>query len=139
MPRRFKTQRIKANKSYQVAELAETAGVSIQTIRNWIRAGMQRVDGNRPTIIMGFQALDYLKARMAKTRRPLALGEFYCLRCKAPRAALGAMAEYEPTSDTSGRLKALCDTCECACNRNVRASDLPAIGEVMRVAIRDDR
>jgi hypothetical protein len=134
MARRFKTRSIKANKTYQVDELADTAGVSVPTVRSWIKAGMQCVDGNRPTIIMGFQALDYLNARKAKASRPLVLGEFYCLRCKAQRTPLGAMADYVSTSATGGRLKALCDVCGCQCNRNISARDLLEIRKILDVA-----
>lgn len=94
MARRIRTQAIKSNKAYRVEELADAAGVTVTTVRNWIRAGLQLVDKNRPTMIMGFHALDYLKTRKAKASRPLALGEFYCLRCKTPRMPLGAMADY---------------------------------------------
>lgn len=139
MARRFRTQGIKANKAYQVDELAEAADVSVLTVRNWIVAGMQLVDTSRPMLVMGFQALEFLKNRRAQSRRPLAKGEFYCLRCKAPRKPLGAMADYEPTSATSGRLKALCGVCECPCNRNIRTSDLGDISEVLDVAMSDNR
>lgn len=137
MARRFRTRGIKANKSYQVDELADAAGVSIPTVRNWIRAGMPRLDGNRPMIIMGFQALEFLNARKVKGKRPLGLDEFYCLRCKAPRTPMGAMADYVPIGKNGGRLKALCGACECQCNRNISAIDLPAIRKVLDVETRD--
>lgn len=136
MGRRFKTRRIKANKAYRIDELADAADVVPATVRQWLKAGMGRLDGNRPTFIMGFQALAFLDARKAKASRPLGLGEFYCFRCKAKRSAMGAMADYVPTSETGGRLKALCAACECQCNRNVRACDLPAIRTVLDVANR---
>ncbi|OJI93083.1 hypothetical protein LY10_04333 [Planktotalea frisia] len=136
MSRRFRTRAIKANKSYTVDELADAACVSIPTVRNWIKDGMPLIDGNRPMIILGFHALEYLNARKAKSKQPMALGEFYCLRCKAPRTPFGAMADYVPSSDTGGRLKAICGVCECACNRNVSARDLPDIRKVLDVEIR---
>jgi hypothetical protein len=139
MARRFRTRAIKANKVYQVDELADAAGVSIPTVRNWIKAGLQLVDKNRPMMIMGFHALDFLKARKARASRPLALGEFYCLRCKAPRMPLGAIVDYVSSSATSGRLKAICQVCECQCNRNIRARDLAGIRMVLDVATRDNR
>jgi hypothetical protein len=136
MSRRFRTRAIKANKPYTVDELADAACVSIPTVRNWIKDGMPLIDGNRPMIILGFHALEYLNARKAKSKQPMALGEFYCLRCKAPRTPFGAMADYVPSSDTGGRLKAICGVCECACNRNVSARDLPDIRKVLDVEIR---
>ena len=139
MARRFRTQAIKANQAYRVDELAGAACVTVPTVRNWISAGLQLVDKKRPTMIMGFQALDFLKARKAKASRPLALGEFYCLRCKAPRMPLGGMADYVPSSATGGRLKAFCEVCDCQCNRNISARDLTEIRKVLDVATRDNR
>ena len=136
MTSRIKTQRIKANKSYQVNEMALMAGVSEQTVRSWLKAGMQKVDDTRPTLIMGFQALEFLDARKKDKKRPMQPGQFYCFRCRVPKCALGAMADYEPTSDTGGRLKALCEACEGAVNVNISASDLPDIRKVLEVEIR---
>ncbi len=131
MVRRYKMRGIKANKIYRIEELADTVCVTPPTVRNWLRDGMQQIDANRPTMIMGSQALAYLSARKAASKQPMAAGEFYCLRCKAPRVPFGAMADYLPTTATSGRLKALCGVCNCPCNRNVRACDLTAISKVL--------
>ncbi len=137
MATRFKTRGIKANQAYYVHELADVACVSVATVRSWLKAGMGRVDRNRPTMVLGFQALEFLKARRNKAKQPLKVGEFYCFRCKGPRKPLGAMTDYyEPSATAGGCLKALCDECECPCNRNVSASDLPAIRKVLDVAIR---
>lgn len=139
MARRFKTQRIKANTAYRTDELADVASVSIATVRSWLKAGMPRMDGNRPAMIMGFQALDFLKTRKANAKRPMALGEFYCLRCRAPRRALGAMADYVPASQTGGRLKALCAVCEGVCNRNISAKQLPDFSKILDIHCKDKR
>ncbi len=139
MAGRFKTRGIKANKSYEVAELADAACVSVPTVRNWLKAGMQKVDDERPTIIMGFQVLDFLNDRKANAKRPMAIGQFYCMRCKDRRTPLGAMADYEPISATGGRLKALCEDCECPCNLNVSAGDLPEIRKILHVEVRGSR
>jgi hypothetical protein len=139
MSGRFKTRGIKANKTYEIAELADAANVSVPTVRNWLKAGMQKIDDQRPTMIMGFQALEFLNTRKAKAKRPMAIGQFYCMRCKDRRAALGAMADYEPTSATGGRLRAFCESCECPCNLNVSACDLPEIRKILDVEIRGSR
>ncbi|NSX56325.1 hypothetical protein [Parasulfitobacter algicola] len=139
MARRFKTRGIKGNKAYLVDELADAVGVSHPTVRNWLKAGMQRVDGNRPIMIMGFQALEFLNTRKMNAKRPMVLGELYCLRCKAPRKPLGAMADYVVTSAKGGRLKAFCSICEGLCNRNTSANDLPEICKVLDVVIKDNR
>jgi hypothetical protein len=136
MARRFLTKAIKANKAYRVDELADAAGVTVPTVRNWIAAGLQLVDKKRPAMIMGFHAIDYRKTCKANASRPLGLGEFFCLRCKTQRMPLGAMADYVPSSATGGRLKAICEVCECQCNRNISARDLAEICKVLDVVTR---
>lgn len=134
---RVNISRIKARKSYSVEELADVCKVSISTVRTWLKSGMSRMDATTPTMILGWQAKDYLSRRKEKSKRPLAIGEFYCMRCKAPRQALGGMADYHPTSDEGGRLKAICERCECNCNRNIRQSDLAAFSEVLEIESRE--
>lgn len=136
MGKRFQKRGIKRQKAYRVDELAETARVSTATVRVWIKAGMQRVDETRPTLIIGFQALDFLEGKLSKAKRPLALGEFYCLRCKVPRMPYGLMADYLPASESGGRLKALCGVCECPCNRNISATHLPDFAKVLSIVNR---
>lgn len=75
----------------------------------------------------------------AQEKRQSALGQFYCFRCKAPKEALGGMADFIPTSDSGGRLQALCADCECACNRNVSTSDLPEVRTVLDIEIRSSK
>ena len=139
MPKRIKTGKIKSNQTYRVNELAEVANVTPTTVRHWLKTGLSRIDGKRPTLILGFQALAFLSARKAKARCPLGVDEFFCFRCKARRKALGSMADYEPISANSGRLKALCAICECQCNRNISASDLADVCKALDVANRGNR
>jgi hypothetical protein len=100
---------------------------------------MQKVDDQRPTMIMGFQALEFLNARKVMGKRPMALGQFFCMRCKDRRTALGAMADYVPTSATGGQLKAFCGVCECPCNRNISERQLLQVRKILDVEIRGSR
>ena len=117
MVRRFRTRGIKANKTYRIDELADAAGVSSPTVRAWIKVGMTPIDGNRPTMIMGFHALEFLTIRKNSSKRP--------------------MADYEPSSATGGRLKAFCGVCECPCNLNISANKLSDFRKVLDVEIKD--
>jgi len=131
--KRIKTRGIKSNKAYTVIELAEVAGVSTATVRSWLKAGMPRVDDTRPTLILGFQALDFIQTRQKKAKRPLADGQFFCMRCKAQRAAYGAMADYLPASLNGGSLKTLCEVCGGACSRTISAAQLRSFEAVLSI------
>jgi hypothetical protein len=56
------------------------------------------------------------RKRKKQTCRP---GEFYCLRCKAPRRPAGDMAEYIPRTRSRGLLRGICPTCETLVHRAV--------------------
>ncbi len=136
MAKRFYTRRIKKNLAYTVEELADVTGITQATVRNWIKAGMEVLDQQRPLLVIGFQAQDFLSKRATKAKRPLAPSEVYCFRCKSPRLPDGGLADYEPTSASGGRLKAFCGVCGCICNRNISAEQLAKLTEILDIVTR---
>jgi hypothetical protein len=133
MGRRVSAARVKSNRSYSVEELAEALGVTPQTVRSWIRQGLPALTGQRPYLVLGCAFKAFVARTDARRRQPLALGEFFCLRCKAPRKAALAYASYRPTTDTYGRLEALCTACEGACGRIVSAASLAEWGALYEI------
>jgi len=134
--KRYKTGRIKKNQAYNVEELADVVGVTQATVRNWIKAGMPVLDGKRPLYIMGFQAQGFLRNRTAKAKRPLASGEFYCFGCKARRMPYGLMADFVPSSATSGSLSALCECCQRQVYRSISLDQKAKFSEILDIANR---
>lgn len=137
MAKRIATNRIKKNQTYSIIELAEAAMVSQITVRRWIKDGMATIDDHRPALVMGFSALDFLGARQAKAKQPMQTHQFYCLRCKAPKSPMGMMADYVSQTPSGGRLVALCSSCECTCNRNISANQLPQFRAVLDIVKSD--
>ncbi len=136
MSKRIVLARIKKNQTYTVVELASVSNVSEPTVRRWITAGMETIDTQRPTLVLGEAALEFLKERQSQAKVPMKLHELYCMRCKAPRAPYGLLADYTPKSSQSGRLAALCGVCECVCNRNISISQLPELQRRLEIVIR---
>ena len=136
MAKRYKINRIKKNQAYSVEELADVVGVTQATVRNWIKSGMPVLDRKRPLFILGFQAQDFLGKRTAKAKRPLAPGELYCFGCKAPRMPYGLMADFVPSSATSGSLIALCERCQRQVYRSISLDQKDAFSEILDIATR---
>ena len=86
MPRRVSGHQIKGNRAYTVEELAEALGVSQQTVRQWIKRGLNVLDERRPLLILGADAKTFLANRMSDQRCTLKFGEAYCTKCRAARA-----------------------------------------------------
>jgi hypothetical protein len=70
-------------------------------------------------LILGADLVAFLRARRVKNKRTCQPGEMYCVRCRAPRAPAGDMADYLPVTATLGNLIGMCPACELMMNRRV--------------------
>jgi hypothetical protein len=101
------------------------------TVRNWLDTGLQPIDNRRPILILGRQLSSFLYARRARRRRHCAPGQFYCMRCRAPKSLADQMAEYLPITSRSGNLKGTCSDCGTRMCRRVALRKIKAVaGEV---------
>lgn len=133
MAKHFKLRGIRIHQSYEVGEVAEILGASEQTVRRWISNGLPVLKSMRPVLILGFELKRYLEDVQAKPKREAALGAIMCMSCRKHRMPLGLMADYIPTSDTNGRLEALCGECEGVCMRFTSKATLPELSTVLDI------
>ncbi len=126
----------KIHRNYTVEEVAGLFGVHRNTVREWVKRGLPTNDDRRPMLILGRDLVAFLRARRAKNKRTCQPGEIYCLRCRAPRAAAGDMADYQPVTETLGNLVATCALCETIMNRRVSLAKLEQIGGRLDISMR---
>lgn len=125
MAKRHKNPRLaKIHRSYLVDEVADLYQVDKNTVRNWIKKGLPTVDSKRPALILGSALNEFHATRRNINKRPCALSEIYCMRCKEPKKPAGGMVEYQPKNDKSGNLIGICPDCEAMMFRRVSASKL---------------
>ena len=101
----------KIHRNYTVEEVAGVFGVHRNTVREWVKRGLPTSDERRPLLILGADLVAFLRARRVKNKRTCQPGEMYCLRCRAPRAPAGDMADYLPATTTLGNLTGICSEC----------------------------
>ena len=128
---------VRAARSYTVQEAAETLGVSVGTVRGWVRQGLRLLNGQRPFLILGSDIRTFLETRRAKGKVSLASDELYCLTCKAPRRPLGMMVDGHRQTAKTARMVGLCEACGGTCNRMINAAALPRIKKIFDVATKD--
>ncbi len=127
MAKRYPAHRIKIHRSYTVEEVALLLGAHAQTVRGWVQSGTLPVCGEqRPILIIGAELRAYLVRRQERAKRRLGPDEFYCLKCRGARRPAGMMADYEPQSQSAGRLVALCEGGEGLVHRIVREDKVAA-------------
>ena len=115
---------VKINRSYSVEEVAKAFGVHRNTVRHWVKDGLPTIDDRRPMLVQGRQLVAFLNTRRSTNKRPCLPGEIYCVRCRAPRAPAGGMADYKPLTARLGNLTGICPCCESMMYRRVNLAKL---------------
>lgn len=139
MPKLPSPYKIKTHWVYNTSEAATALKVHRRTILRWINENqLNACKGGNSWLIRGADLKSFLEKRRTAAKHKLGVGEFYCLRCKAPRRPAADIADFQKIDDHTGRLTALCGCCEGVMNRILRSSDLPAIGKVCEVTVQRD-
>jgi excisionase family DNA binding protein len=125
--KRLNPRRVKVHRCYSVEEAAKLFGVHKNTVRDWLKAGLPRVDSRRPILVLGRQLAGFLHARREHRRRRCRTGEFYCFRCRSPKVSANRTAEYFPITAHSGNLRATCADCGTRMYRRVSLQKLGSL------------
>jgi hypothetical protein len=101
------------------------------TVRTWLKSGLQPIDSRRPILILGRQLASFLHARREYKRQRCRAGEFYCFRCRAPRTSAARRVGYLPITASSGNLSGTCFECGTRMYRRVSLRKLAtAVGDL---------
>ena len=133
--RRANPRRVKIHRNYAVDEAARLLGVHKNTVRAWIKSGLQTNDGRRPTLILGRHLSTFLHNRRKRSRQPCRPGQMYCVGCRAPKYPAGQIADYIPLSPSFGNLRGICPDCESFIHRRVSRKNLAAVAGNLEVSI----
>lgn len=125
----------KIHRSYTVDEVACLYGIHKNTIRDWVKRGLPTSDDRRPMLILGKDLAAFLQSKRTANKNPCGPGEIYCVRCRAPRAPAGRMAEYQALTPTSGNLIAICSCCDSMMYRRVNIAKLAFISADLEVSL----
>ena len=117
MGRTLNPNRAKLHRSYTVEEVASLFNVHKNTVRGWIRNGLPVCDDQRPTLTLGRDLREYLRARKQSRKRSCRPWEMYCMRCKSPQRPARNKVDYEVITVRTGRLIGTCATCKTMINK----------------------
>jgi hypothetical protein len=135
--KRINPKRVKIHRSYTVDEAARLLDVHKNTIRAWMKSGLQTIDQNQPYLIHGQDLQDHVEAMRKKRRVPSKPGHMYCLKCRASRVPALGMVDYVPKTETVGDLIALCEACETTMNRRTRWDQILIVMPKMTITTRE--
>jgi hypothetical protein len=124
--KRLNPRRVKLHRNYTMEEVAMAVKAHKNTVRGWLKSGLETVDDRRPTLVLGRKLSAFLHARRQRARQRCRPGQFYCLRCRAPREPASGQAQYVPITQTSGNLRGTCPDCGSRIYRRVSLHKLAA-------------
>lgn len=131
--RKINTRLIKSKSSYYVNELAQTIDVCYGTLRIMIKDGLPVIEGSYPNLIYGQDAINFIKAKQAKSKKPLELDESYCFSCRKASKVKDDMATLELSTPKVGNLKSVCTICGTELNRRISLLKLPEFQKVLKI------
>lgn len=120
-------RRVKIHRCYSVVDIATLFGIHKNSVRQWIKGGLQTIDDRRPRLVLGRHLIGFLQDRRKSKKQRCQPGEIYCVRCHAPKFPAAGMAEYRPFAENRGNLAGICPDCNSMMYRGV---SIARLGEV---------
>lgn len=124
---KLRLSRIRKHASYSIQDVSELLGVHKNTVMQWLKNGLPKIDEQRPFLIHGQQLKNFLKARQQSRRSSCAPHEFYCFRCRSPQRAMGNLADVALRTEKTIILSGLCASCEAPLNKIQSLKAIPKI------------
>lgn len=125
MRRRYPSPTLaKRNRCYTVEQMALLYGCHKNTVRNWLRQGLNPIDDRRPLLVKGAALNEFHTVRRSKAKRPCGPGQLYCVACRKPQRPAGDMAELVVLTPKVGKLRAICPDCDRLLFQRVNAARL---------------
>lgn len=97
---------------YSISEVARRYNVEEQTVRNWLKEGLETVVGATRILIRGAALNAFHAARNERARQPMTETQFLCLRCHVPREPASGSVIGATQEAPSLRLEARCGICD---------------------------
>jgi len=129
----------KIHRNYSVEDTARLFNVHKNTVRNWLKNGLEPIDDQRPTLVRGEELRRFLADRRARAKQACGPGRIYCLPCRAPKVPAGKMAECVATGDTTGTLQGICPDCDRMIYRKVNPQKLDVVRGDLDVTVTQAR
>lgn len=110
--RSYNPRRVCRDLSYSVQEVAELFGIHKNSVLQWLKNGLARIDDTKPYLIHGSSLIAYLRKKREKRKSQCKPNEFYCCRCRVPRRAWEDAVDLVFLNSKKLSIEGICSVCE---------------------------
>lgn len=125
-------------RSYTIPEVAKLLDRGAPTVRRWIKCGLPVLPETSPRLICGLELKHWLSAIWDAKKRPCAIDEMYCVKCRCPRRPKPESVKTAPLSSKTATVSGNCDDCGTAMQQARSISKLPETIAAMKATTRQD-
>jgi hypothetical protein len=86
-------------------------GVHRNTVKNWIRKGLETIQVGATILILGDELRAFLTRQRGKRRVRCPPGSMFCMKCRDARHPDQGLTELAPLTPTTVNLRGLCPEC----------------------------
>lgn len=119
---RYNYRLAKINRSYTVSEIAFLYQIHPQTVKNWIKQGLNVAVKTKPMLILGADLREFLQKKATRNKKTCQPGQIYCVACKEPKLPRDSYALLVSLNDKVGDLIGECPSCTHEIHRKVSLS-----------------
>ncbi len=131
--RRHNLSRIRQFHCYTTHEIAELFGVHKNTVRQWLKQGLPKIDGTKPFLIHGTELRAFLKQKQESRQAKCRPDELYCLRCRKPQPAWEGLADVILRNTKTMHIIGICAVCEAKTSKLASVKNIPEVFQTYRV------
>ena len=140
MAKKYNTRIIKPKYAYQLKQISNLYGISIRTVRNWIKEGLQIVESIYPYLVIGSELKRFLDKKQQDRKTKLSINEFFCAKCRQARKPLSNVVSLKYSGKTVGRgikdftIQGSCEVCGTKLNRFSNENKLVEVKQLFEIA-----
>jgi len=139
MSKKINPNFVKIHRNYSVEDISNLLKVHKNTVRSWLKKGLESIDDNRPILILGSVLKQFLKKQNATKKRTCKNHEIYCIGCKLPRIPVENMVNIRLINKNVACLNAVCPVCQSAMNKFISLKKIRIVMEEFNVTLPQDQ
>ena len=129
----YNTNKIKRTETYSVNQISDLFHIHKRTAQAWFKEGLQRIDNQRPYLVLGSELKRFIKERQNKRKQKCQIDELYCMKCRLPRKVKGNQVLIIRLNEKSAQIVGICCDCGSKVNQLNSLKNIEKIAKIFMV------